>query len=92
MENYRIEYTEKALEDLKKLDKRIARRILEKLNFFVQQNNPIQFAKKLKDAQYGEYRFRIGDYRIIFDRNRKGVVQILMILSIKHRREVYRDF
>lgn len=37
-------------------------------------------------AALGTYRYRIGDYRVIFDMDGKKVV----ILRIGHRREVYR--
>jgi mRNA interferase RelE/StbE len=36
------------------------------------------------------YRIRIGDYRAIYDID--GGAQILTILRVKHRRDVYRDF
>lgn len=73
------------------MDRQISKRILKKMDFFLKQEDPIKFAKKLKDFSLGEYRFRIGDYRVLFDVDDNGSVQILMILSIKHRREVYLD-
>ncbi len=87
---YHIEYTEKALEDLSCLEKDIARRIRNKIDFFSAQVNPFRFAKKLKDPEAGTYRFRIGDYRAIFDVDHKGNVSILHILRIKHRKEIYQ--
>ncbi|MEK7102456.1 MAG: type II toxin-antitoxin system RelE/ParE family toxin [Patescibacteria group bacterium] len=36
------------------------------------------------------YRFRIGDYRVVFTANKEGNLVILLILRIAHRREVYR--
>lgn len=38
------------------------------------------------DPRLGTYRFRIGDYRIIFDIEGEEIV----ILRIGHRREIYR--
>lgn len=46
--------------------------------------------KNWKDIQYGQYRFRIGDYRATFDLNEEGEITILYILSIKHRKNAYR--
>ncbi len=83
-------YTQKALDDLACLDKQIASRILNKLDFFAAQDNPPLFAKKLVDYKMGSYRFRVGDYRIIFDVDRTGKIIILVILTVKHRKEVYR--
>lgn len=71
------------------MDKQVSKRILKKMDFFSKQKDPIKFAKKLKDFSLGEYRFRIGDYRVLFDINDSGSLQILMILSVKHRREAY---
>lgn len=76
-------YTEAARQDLKKLNQAIARRIIKKVDWFSNQTDPLDFA-------LGQFRFRVGDYRIIFDVSRTHQVSILMILRIKHRREVYR--
>lgn len=84
-----VVYSHHALEDLERLDKKIARRILGKINFFITQQNPLRFAKRLTDPRYGHYRFRIGDYRVLFDLDQNGTVHILLILAIKHRREAY---
>lgn len=86
---WRILYTKKALKDLENLEKKIAKRIVEKIEFFSYQENPLRFAKIIKDTRLGEYRFRIGDYRVVFDVNRKDEISILFILGVKHRREVY---
>jgi mRNA interferase RelE/StbE len=46
----------------------------------------MRFAEKLSDPILGEYRFRIGDYRVIFDIKGSEIV----ILRVGHRREIYR--
>ena len=91
MKLHQLQYTKNALKDLKKLEKKTAQRIIEKLDFFMKQKKPLSAAKKLKDPKYGEYRFRIGDYRVIFDVDEKGKLHILMILAVKHRKEVYKN-
>lgn len=85
-----VSYSKQALNDLQSLPKQIAKRIAKKIAFFSEQKNPLQFAKRLVNPDYGTYRFRAGDYRVIFDVDRKGQITVLLILSIKHRREVYR--
>ena len=90
MKKYDVYYTEKALSQLRKLDKPIARRILDKVAFYLKQSNPLDYAKLLKDTRFGEYRFRIGEYRVIFDVDKKGKIVVLFILAVKHRREVYQ--
>ncbi len=79
----------RALADLATLDEIAARRIAGKLRFFAAQQNPLRFAKRLTGSAQGEYRFRVGDYRILFDVNRSRVITILFILRVKHRREAY---
>jgi mRNA interferase RelE/StbE len=82
-------YSEDARKDLLKIDGKIAKRIIKKILYFSQQEYPLHYAKKLTNPIMGHYRFRIGDYRAIFDVDKNGHIQILMILSIKHRKDVY---
>ncbi len=77
-----------ALRDLKKLPKSISKRILDKIEFYMKQDNPLKFAKSIKDKTLGDYRFRIGDYRVIFDYDSKQ--NIVIILKIGHRKDIYK--
>ena len=86
---YEIFYTEHSRQDLKKLERNVLQRILTKLDFYIHQKNPLKFAKPLTNPILGQYRFRIGDYRILFDVTQKGQITVLMILRIKHRKDVY---
>lgn len=86
---YKIQLTQKAKEDFLLLDNKTQKRIASKMRFYIIQNNPLQFAKKLTNFQLGGYRFRIGDYRVIFDLDKNGQIIILLILRVKHRREAY---
>jgi mRNA interferase RelE/StbE len=86
---YKIQYTKKALSELQKLPIEITKRIVEKITFFSKQENPMIYAKKLIHPKYGEYRFRIGDYRVIIDKNEDNTITILYILTIKHRKDIY---
>lgn len=79
----------RALVDLQSLDNRVAARIAKKLRWFAAQDNPLHFAERLTNSRYGGYRFRIGDYRALFDVNQSGVIIILEILRIKHRSVAY---
>ena len=81
--------TRTARRDLDALEKSVAQRILRKLDFFRQQTNPLRFAKGITDSQLGTYRFRIGDYRVLFDIDHRGNILLLLILAVKHRRDVY---
>jgi len=85
---YKVIYSENAVKDIKKLDRIVAERIIEKIFFFSKQKTIEPFAKSLKGFQ-NKFRFRIGDYRAIFTVDKSGHIHILMILNIKHRREIY---
>lgn len=86
---YQVLYTLKAKEDLVGIDKKEVVKILEKINFFVVGVNPLKYAKKLVNFGGGTYRFRIGNYRVIFDLDNRGNISILLVLKIGHRKEVY---
>jgi mRNA interferase RelE/StbE len=88
--NWEITYNKKSLEDLAKLPKNISQRIANKIKFFASRENPLFFAKRLQNKEIGAYRFRIGDYRAIFDIDTDGAIKILLILGVRHRKEIYR--
>jgi mRNA interferase RelE/StbE len=84
---YQVVFKPTALKDLKKLPKTLQKRIKEKLEFYLSQTEPLDYAVQLVgDKKAGEYRFRVGDYRIVFDKQDST----LIILYIEHRRDVYR--
>lgn len=83
---YRYQFTPVALRQLKKFPKDIQKRIIKKLEFYLNQSHPLQYADFLIDSRLGEFRFRIGDYRVVFDVKDDTIV----ILVIGHRREIYR--
>ena len=80
-----IFYTRKAEEDFERLPFELQRRIAIKMRFFASEHDPLKFAKHLTDAREGEFRFRVGDYRIFFDVIRGKI----FVLSIKHRSKSY---
>lgn len=86
---YKLLLTQKAKDDFAVLEKKIQKRIADKLRFFISSDDPLSYAKKLTNHRLGTYRFRIGDYRAIFDIDNEGNIHILIILRIKHRKEVY---
>ena len=69
-------YTYKAAEQLKNLPRSVQKRIIEKMRFYAIQENPLKFAERLTDYREGKFRFRVRDYRVIFD-----VKKILFIFS-----------
>lgn len=86
---YKIDYSQSARKDLKMLESIIAQSVIAKIEFYARQENPLLFAVPLQNTALGHYRFRIGDYRALFDITPLGEIKILLILAIKHRREAY---
>lgn len=82
----KIIFSDIASLQIRKLEKSIQERIIKKLYFYLNYSNPLVFAELLKNSKYGSSRFRIGDYRIIFDIESDKIV----ILKVGHRKEIYK--
>lgn len=82
---YSYEFTSKALREIKKLDKETQRLIIKKLKFYCSQELFLT-AERLTNSNLGNYRFRVGDYWVIFDIDGK----MATILKVGHRREIYK--
>jgi len=85
-----IIYSDKAIKDLSSLERQISKRVVRKIEEYGKATNPLSFAKALTGSLAGMYRYRVGDYRVLFEVDASGAVIILMILNIKHRKDVYR--
>jgi len=81
---YRITYKNSVSRDLKKLEKREARRILDQIELSLSRH-PESFPE-LKGKFAGLRRMRLGDYRVIF----AILEDEALVLRIGHRKEVYR--
>jgi len=82
----KINYTKSAIADLISLPKEVQKRIAQKMRFYAQTENPLRFAEHLTDFKYADYRFRVGEYRILFD----IVDNSIFVLKIKNRKDSYR--
>ena len=80
-----IHYTYKAATDPKSFPRPVQKRIASKMRFYAEQKNPLRFAERLSEPLEGEYRFRIGKYRLIFDVVRDKI----FILKVRKRDEAY---
>lgn len=87
MPTYRLLYKKPAAKDIQKLPTQIRKRLKTKLEWFIGQASPLDFAEPLTKPADAQYRFRVGSYRVLFDVEGDSIV----ILRIQHRREVYRS-
>lgn len=83
---YQYKITKSARQDLDRLSKPLRNRIGKKLQYFIKNGDPLNFAEKLTNRKDGDYRFRVGDYRVVFILK----AELLYIVRVQHRREIYR--
>ncbi|MNZ71250.1 Toxin RelE [compost metagenome] len=84
-----IDYTQTALNQLRKLDKQSARRILDFMDERVaQRDDPRSTGKALTGPLGGLWRYRVGDFRVICE-IQDGELRVLVV-ELGNRREVYR--
>lgn len=82
--DYELIYTARAVKDIKKLDRVVQKKLKRALERF--REAPLSHGEKLISSKLGQYRFRAGDYRVIFDIEGGKLV----VLRIGHRREIYK--
>tara|TARA_Y100000034_G_scaffold134864_1_gene204601 strand:- start:7322 stop:7570 length:249 start_codon:yes stop_codon:yes gene_type:complete len=79
---YKISYEKKALLEIRKLDKLLAKRIIKKIKEM--EDDPFKSnIKRLKSQT--SFRLRVGDYRVLFELL-DGEIKIL---KIGHRKNIY---
>ncbi|MBR0427235.1 MAG: type II toxin-antitoxin system RelE/ParE family toxin [Clostridia bacterium] len=85
---FRIVFTERAKKQLKKLDKYTASLIIGWLEKNLEDcENPRIHGKALVENKSGQWRYRIGDYRVICEIQDDEI--IVLVLEVGHRREIY---
>lgn len=85
---YRVELTDRVIKQLKKLDKHTSALIIG----WIEKNldgceNPRVHGKGLTANRTGQWRYRIGNYRLICEIKDEEV--IILVLEVGHRREIY---
>jgi mRNA interferase RelE/StbE len=90
MSKFLVVYVKSAEKKLFSLEQHTAQRIAKKIEYYSTIEDPLAEAKSLSGNMKGFYRYRVGDYRIIFSIDSKGNIRILTILEIDHRKDVYR--
>ncbi|MGT2803340.1 type II toxin-antitoxin system RelE family toxin [Streptococcus henryi] len=86
--SYRVTYTKKAVKQLKKLDSFTRSTIL----YWIDKNlentsNPRQYGKGLTANHSGEWRYRVGNYRILANIYDDEIV--IEIFAVGHRKDIY---
>ena len=90
MKRYKVEVSERFKREFRKLDRytqKILRAWIDKN--LVDCENPRAFGKGLTVNRSGQWRYRIGDYRLICSLEDDKLV--ILALSVGHRSEIYRQ-
>ena len=83
---YNVVYVDQVASDLKKLNASTIRKILSRIETYLAQD-PKGLGKALKGDFQGYWRYRWGDYRVIYKIAEKEI--LIVVLRIGHRSEVY---
>ena len=84
---YSVEYTETALRQLRKLDRPVARRVLDYLDDLTTLDDPRARGKGLTGDLASVWRYRVGDYRVLCEL--REVELVILALEVGHRNRVY---
>lgn len=86
---YRVSFTNYALKQLKKFDKFTQRILFDWISKNLEKcQNPRINGKALTANCNGQWRYRVGDYRIIVDI--KDNELIILVIAIGHHKEIYK--
>jgi mRNA interferase RelE/StbE len=81
---YEILFSDKAFQQLKKLDRTVQERIIATLER-IRIRPEIHVTRLVGDPGY---RLRIGDYRVILDIDRERL--LILVLKVGHRKRIYK--
>ena len=84
---YKVFYLDSVEDDLKKLDKPVQKRLLDKIEKTLTQD-PRGLGKPLTGPFSGLWRYRIGDYRVIYKIAQEEI--LIVVARIGHRKDIYR--
>ena len=82
----RFIFSETAKSDITHLPAEVRERIGKKLRQLESQSGIVAQLKKLNNNPSAQFRLRVGDYRILLDKEGNT----LYVLRVRHRREAYR--
>jgi mRNA interferase RelE/StbE len=84
---YKVEFSREAVDDLRRLDKAVAQRILRRLRW-LSDNFDTVTPEALTAELKGLFKLRVGSYRVIYEVKRSE--RLLTIHFIGHRKDIYR--
>jgi mRNA interferase RelE/StbE len=86
MPDYQILWDSEALADLQALPKQVAERIQQKVTHHLAKD-PVALGKHLRGDLKHYYRYRIGDYRVVYEVREQEIT--IVVVRVGNRRDVY---
>ena len=87
--SYKAKITDNFNKQIRKLDKSVAKQVIEYIYKRIDGcDNPRAFGKALLENRKGQWRYRIGGYRLICEIQDEEL--IVLALEIGHRKDIYK--
>ena len=84
---YQVKFVPRAVEDISRLDKVIAQRILTKIRWLSE--NFDNLTPEVLTAEWqGLFKLRVGSYRVVYTVNQKD--QVVTVHLVGNRRDIYK--
>ena len=87
MSPYAVEFTEVVLKNLERISKTDQHRILARIEELAQNPQGMRNVKRLVEYDVA-YRLRVGNYRVLFDRD--DIIRVIDVVDILPRSRAYR--
>jgi mRNA interferase RelE/StbE len=83
---FKVVYLDQVEQDLRKLDKSVIKKILVRIETYLAKD-PKELGKPLRGEFQGYWRYRWGDYRVIYKISQREI--LILVLRISHRKDAY---
>ena len=83
---FEIQWKSSAEKEIRRIDPKIISRLIDAIDNLATEPFPASFRKL--QASESSYRIRVGDYRIVYQLDKKN--HVVTIQHVRHRKDVYR--
>ena len=85
---WKVEFEREAEKELNRIDQQHAKRILKYLfERIASPDDPRRFGEALKQNLSGLWKYRVGNYRIVYNLYKESI----LVLRIGHRKNIYKE-
>jgi len=85
---YELTFSDKALKNLRKIQKPDTERIIAALEELAKDPDEKANVKRLSNHPDAIFRLRIGNYRVLYDRH--DSIRIIAVIDVGHRKDIYK--